>query len=245
MQYLIKFAILITLLSGCNNYNTKYPYSISDFRPELRMHLEKLVSETYICDNNEAALNYLDNHTSKGELKKLIKSEHPILRAFAFKYLSLRRENDMTKLLLENLDDSAKIMLCKHTGDYSSYLTDLYLNYSKGKTTIPKVQLIDTILSSFNYLDHTYDFANEVDTANKKNYQLIKQVAEVEKEDWSLRKKRILLALSSYRNKKDVSFLANAFLSHFLLYDYTNPLAELISKRMLNSTDWLVVYKFV
>ena len=49
MQILIKSLIVIVLLGGCKTYKSKYPYSLTDFNPELRVYLEKIIQNGGMC----------------------------------------------------------------------------------------------------------------------------------------------------------------------------------------------------
>ena len=115
MQYLIKLAVVIVLLSACNSYKTKYPYSLNDFRPELRMHLEKIIENGGMCDydNNENVFpdyyRYFSEKISVEDLHKLIICEHPILRAMAFGYLREKDSLNISQLFNYCLDAESEI----------------------------------------------------------------------------------------------------------------------------------------
>ena len=67
MRYVLSLIVVIFLLSSCSNYKRKYPYSISDFKPEFRKHLENTVNlgirgSDYSKDNVLYAEEFNKNH---------------------------------------------------------------------------------------------------------------------------------------------------------------------------------------
>ena len=75
MQILLKSLLFIILLAGCKTYTSKYPYSLSDFDPELRAHLEKIIQNWGMCDDDNSSetpqpeyYRFLYEKTSTGDL---------------------------------------------------------------------------------------------------------------------------------------------------------------------------------
>ncbi|MBP6024043.1 hypothetical protein [Ferruginibacter sp.] len=205
MQQLLKLTALFILLSGCNTYKTKYPYSLDDFKPELRKHLEKIVSNPFPDNIDEAAANYLDNHTSEKELRKIIKSEHPLLRAVAFKYLSLRESVDFSKVLLENLDDTA--FVSDYSGDVTT-VADYYIAKSRGHSTILKSDLMDEVINKHPYLSYAANFVQYEAPSNEKYYVSLKKIIAAPYPLHSRSRNGLITKLSEYKKNEDTSSIA-------------------------------------
>ena len=237
MQYLIKIAILIILLSACNSYKTKYPYSLNDFRPELRMHLEKIIENGGMCDydNNENVFpdyyRYFSEKISVEDLHKLIICEHPILRAMAFGYLREKDSLNISKILFDHLDDTAIITHCMgEFGPEYIYVSDYFLDATFRQTKISKDILIDKVITTHSYLSFAYKFIGALETPQEKYYPTIKKMAEISHsslyyEDLYYKKEIALYALSKYKKKDDISFIAKELSQHWRLfsgyYNYT------------------------
>lgn len=207
MQQLLKLTVLFILLSGCNTYKTKYPYSLDDFRPELRKHLEKIVSNPFLDDIDEDAANYLDNHTSEKELRKIIKSEHPILRAIAFKYFSLRKSVDFSKILIENLDDTALAFISRYSGDITT-VADYYIDKSEGHSTILKSDLMDEVINNHPYLYYAAHFFQLKSLAKEKYYPALKRIITAEYPLHYRIRRELIMKLSAYKKNDDTAFIA-------------------------------------
>ncbi len=205
MQQLLKLTILFIFLSSCNTYKTKYPYSLDDFRPELRKHLEKIVSYAFPDNIDEAAANYLDNHTSEKELLKILKSEHPILRATAFKYLSLRKSVDFSKILIEGLDDTA--FISSYTGDITT-VADYCIDKSEGHSTILKSDLMDEVITNHPYLYYAAHFFQLKSLAKEKYYPALKKIITAEYPLHSRLRRELIMKLSTYKKNDDTGFIA-------------------------------------
>ena len=205
MQQLLKLTVLFIFLSGCNTYKTKYPYSLDDFRPELRKHLEKIISNPFPDNIDEAAANYLDNHTSEKELLKILKSEHPILRATAFKYLSLRKSVDFSKILIEGLDDTA--FISSYTGDITT-VADYCIDKSEGHSTILKSDLMDEVITNHPYLYYAAHFFQLKSLAKEKYYPALKKIITAEYPLHSRLRRELIMKLSTYKKNDDTGFIA-------------------------------------
>jgi hypothetical protein len=220
MQYILRFAALVIVLSSCNSYKTKYPYSLSDFKPELRIHLEKIVENGGMCDSkydpdqNYTAPEYyiyLFKKTSDTDLQKLINCEHPILRAYAFNILCQKKNSSINQILVNHLDDTAVISYC--AGEFGPRITtvsDYFLDQSKRKTTILKSVLIESVITKYPYLIHAATFfLREIDT-DEKYYPALKKIIQ-NKYPWHYNlEEELINELSSYKKNEDTSKIANA-----------------------------------
>ncbi len=173
------------------------------------MHLEKIVLNPFIYySNNETALTYLDKYTSDKELQKLLKAEHSILRALAFKYLSIRKSVNITKILLDNLDDTATIS--NYEGVLENTVADFMLDESRGKTNILKAALIDTVITKHPYLIHSASFFIRVLDTDEKYYPYLKKIVQ-NKYPWHYRiEEELIVKLSGYKKNEDTSEIAKS-----------------------------------
>ena len=229
MQSIFKLLILILLFAGCKTYKTKYPYSLSDFNPELRMRLEKIVQNGGLCDitNEDDSASpeyykYFSEHVSVDELHKLIICEHPLIRAFAFHYLCYKDSSNIDKILLDHLDDTAIITYCMgEFGETYVSVSDYFIGQSRMKTTILKSDLKDNVITNHTYLSNAYRFISELENPEEKYYLTIKQMAKNPRGiHWYNEKGIALYALSKYNKKEDISFIAEGLSRIWNLYDY-------------------------
>jgi hypothetical protein len=83
-KFLLSIALIASFINVTNS-QAKYPYSFSDFKPEARIYLEKMVQSGGTCsDAGNIALNYLTDSVAIDDLKRMTLAEHPLLRAAAF-----------------------------------------------------------------------------------------------------------------------------------------------------------------
>jgi hypothetical protein len=212
MQYILRFAALAIVLSSCNGYKTKYPYSLDDFKPELRKQLEKIVADGGHClANDNTVLRYMKDEIPNSVLIKMNKSEHPILRAFAFTALIRKKAPNLDNLLLKNLDDTAIVSYCAgEFGPRETTVADYILDESRGKTNLLKSDLIETVIVKHPYLIHAATFfIREIDT-DEKYYPALKKIIQ-NKYSWHYNlEEELINELSSYKKNEDTSKIANA-----------------------------------
>lgn len=98
----------IIFLAGCSG-KEEYPYSISDFRSELRPHLKSLASEKSLPVKDTIARNCLEEKSTKEELIKLLNCDNALLRVVAYRAIVNRNEKDYFEILLGHLNDTTKV----------------------------------------------------------------------------------------------------------------------------------------
>ncbi len=227
MQYVLRFAVIIIVFSSCNSYKAKYPYSLNDFKPELRKHLEKIVQNGGRCDDDidygennssENTYSYLKNNTSVSHLEKLINAEHPILRAYGFKVLCNKDSFDIDNLLLHHLDDTATIIWCKgEWGEDLIYVSDYFLVRRMIKNKILNKSLKDEVIINHSYLRKAYQFISEVDKPEEKYYPIIKKMIKKARQSEDLN--TALYALSTYKKKEDISFITEELFANWRRFE--------------------------
>jgi hypothetical protein len=218
MQHLLKLTALIILFCGCNAHKTKYPYSINDFRPELRKHLEKVVEmgiagAYYSKEFNEQC--------SVGDLKKLLQCEHPLIRAQAFTLLARKDTSNIKELLLSSLYDTATISVDHgEWGIPRMYCADYcYSEFRDAKREKGPVTL-DLLVEKHPYLNATIRELSWADSLPERYHPKIKQIAtNIFKAGSGMgngapyitydygKPTDILYALSKYKSKNDVQFI--------------------------------------
>jgi hypothetical protein len=214
---LIYSLIIIVLAYSCNGYQAKYPYSLKDFRPELRNHLEKIVTNGGVCipfdgtgdeDPLRLTRDYLSSKTSEAELKKMLECEHPVLRAWAFSFLCSQKSDFINKKLISILDDTAVISDCAgEFGTIHTTVADACLESSRGSTTLPKEKVIKAILTKHPYLfNAAYLLIHRLDSLSK-NYHIAKNIYLNDYPFHSTYRNMLLCKLSDFKKVEDTGII--------------------------------------
>lgn len=226
MKQLLKLTVLVIILSGCNNYKTKYPYSIIDFRPELRKDLEKIVvvGIAYPYETSEEDEKF-NKKCSVDDLRKLMQCEHPLIRARAFSQLVKKDSANIENILLASLNDTAIIAVDQgEWGTPMMYCADYYLRAANKK--IEWGGILDTLVTKYPNLQTTFTLLTNTDSMPEKYYDAVKSMAINSLVhykspfyiDYSNNvRSDILFALSKYKHKDDVTFIKD-HLRHSQLY---------------------------
>jgi transposase len=211
MKYALRLAALIIFLSSCNSYKTKYPYSLSDFKPELRKDLEKVVANGGMCINEASDFNSFTKEISASDLQKLLNCEHPLLRAFAFNILCKKEGFNIDKILVDRLDDTAIITFCMgEWGEEQEPVADYFIDASKDHTSIPKSTLFETVIAKHPYLIHSASFFLRELSVDQKYYPYLKKIIE-NKYPWHYRiEEDLIQELSRYKRNEDTALIAKA-----------------------------------
>ena len=231
MQLLLRCLVLIFFFAGCKTYQTKYPYSLSDFNPELRERLEKIIQNGGLCDiptfsseenNIPEYYDYLIKKTSANDLYRLINCEHPVLRAFAFNCLIERKDPATNKILLTHLDDTAIITRCMgEFGEEYTYVSDYFISRSERNSKILKADLIDKVMMEHPYLNHAYFFIDELKNPEEKYYPIINKMAKNARNFYKVERETIAVrALARYNKREDIPLIAEKLSQSWSLSDY-------------------------
>ena len=197
-------------LVGCGQ-EKKYPYKTSDFKPELKKYLDKIVSRGEISYSRDTlADNFFRDSCTKDELTKLLSSENPILRITAFKAIVNRKEPDYFPILLNHLDDTAKVMWWYFDdagGDFT--VSDLMIG-SAERYLSPgqKDTLVDKVLNNHIYLDVAVQMMKDI-KPQEKFYSIIKTQCQKKSED--CHHLRLTYALAKFRRQEDIPIIKNNF----------------------------------
>ncbi len=163
----------ITLLVWSCKTDKEYNYAIKDFRNSLQPHLIKIVSKGIVMYYDSS----LRNMATDKELIELSQSEHPVLRASAFREILHRNSFDHFDILMDHLDDTAMVETdAGEFGIWSRTVSDDILQEADWKTKDEKSKTIEQVLSKHNYLRSAYIILERLEPQNK-YYPFIKEMA--------------------------------------------------------------------
>ena len=134
--------LIAFILCACNNSNTKYPYAIKDFPKKLQPYLVKMVEKGVVMHSDSA----LRHMATDGDLELLGISEHPILRAAAFREMLQRKSFNHFDIVIKHLDDTALVFTdAGEFGIWDRTVSDDILQEAEWKTREEKNQLPDQL----------------------------------------------------------------------------------------------------
>jgi hypothetical protein len=213
---------LIVLFSSCKNDNT-HTYAIKDFRKALQPHLIKIVAKGIVMPYDSA----LHNMTTDKELMELSQSEHPALRAAAFRVILYRKSFDHFEILMNNLDDTAFIL--SDEGEFGiSYgtISDDILEEAKWKTPEAKNRTVEEVLTKYNYLRSAYRILRRIEP-QEKYYAFIKEMATRPRhldsegyEDGFDDIEYALYGLAKFKKKEDVQIIKQLLMKNVWLLSH-------------------------
>jgi hypothetical protein len=207
------YLLALLTIAGCGQIE-KYPYKISDFRPELKIHIQNIIAEKQLSYHPDTlALSFLKYNCTKEELLKLLRFENPLVRVRAYRTLIYRNEPNFFSTLLNHLDDTTKVTWWYYDDAAGSFMvSDLMIRKaieSKKLSQDEKQILVDSVLSKHSYLE-TSDMMIQNTGPNEKYYALIKQRAKL-KTNRCGEQSGACYALSKFKKKEDTELLKNAF----------------------------------
>src|ERR1700722_1566063 len=100
------FPLFIILFLSCKNEHV-YTYAIKAFRKSLQPYFFKIVSKGIVMYHDRA----LSNMATDKELIELSQSEHPVLRASAFREILDRKSFNHFDILMNHLNDTADVAI--------------------------------------------------------------------------------------------------------------------------------------
>jgi hypothetical protein len=209
--YILTLSVLT--IFGCGQ-NSKYPYKISDFRPELKKQIQKIISEGQLSYNPDTlTLNFLNDSCTKDELLKLMDFENPLVRVIAYRTIVNRNEPDYFPILLNHLDDTAKVTWWYYDdAAYDFMVSDLMIRKAESERKLTRPQkdsLVDIVLTKHAYLDVAGWMIQDI-KPQEKYYSIIKEKSKVET-DRCGEQLGTCYALSKFKKKEDLEFLRKIF----------------------------------
>lgn len=169
---LLLFLSVMTLFWSCKT-DKKYNYAIKDFRSSLQPHLTKMVEKGIVMYSDSA----LRNMATDEELERLGESEHPILRAAAFREMLKRKSFKHFDIIIKHLDDTALVFTdAGEFGIWDRTVSDDILQEADWKTQSEKSKTVDIVLTKHNYLRSAYIILPRLEP-QEKYYQFVKSMA--------------------------------------------------------------------
>ncbi|MGZ5253839.1 MAG: hypothetical protein ACXWV4_05675 [Flavitalea sp.] len=152
MPKVFLFLFFAAFIWSCSNEN-KYNYAIRDFRKPLQPHLQRIVTKGIVMHFDSA----LKNIATDKELIQLSQSEHPVLRASAFREMLERKSFNQYDLILNHLDDTA--MVLADMGEFGipmRKVSDDILLSTFWESRQSRHKIVVKILKEHNYLRAAY-----------------------------------------------------------------------------------------
>jgi hypothetical protein len=210
------FPTIIILLLACKNEHS-YTYAIKDFRKSLQPHLIKIVSKGIVMYYDSS----LRNMATDKELIQLSQSEHPVLRASAFREMLHRKSFNHFDILMNHLDDTATV--ATDAGEWGiryTTVSDDILQEAKWKSKEDKNKTINEVITSHNYLKSAYTILLQIEP-QEKYYTFIKDMATRKRNyDEELGEKGFdeieyaLYGLAKFKKKDDIKIIKKQLLSN-------------------------------
>jgi hypothetical protein len=179
------------------------PSSIRDFTETLQPYLIRAVATGIVGD--DSATVYIQTHATDKELTLLSHSEHPILRAVAFREMLVRRSFDHFQLILNHLDDTARVT--RDRGEFGvdhMTISDDILEYARWKSIDDRNKTAEQVLVKHNHLRSAFSVLRCVNLLNK-YYEPIRAMAS--RDDWFEDREFALYALAWFKKKEDIPFI--------------------------------------
>jgi hypothetical protein len=207
---------LIILFLSCKNDN-HYTYAIKDFRKSLQPYLTKIVSKGIVMYYDSS----LRHMATDNELMQLSKSEHPVLRASAFREMLHRKSFNHFHILMNHLDDTATV--ASDAGEFGTWyrtVSDDILDEAKWKTKEDKNKTINEVITRHNYLKSAYRILAQT-APHEKYYSFIKDMATRKRNyDEELGEQGFddiqyaLYALAKFKKKDDIKIIREKLLEN-------------------------------
>ena len=218
---ILSFLTSIFLFSSCTNKHGGYSYAIKDFRKSLQPYLLKIVSRGVVMYYDSS----LRNMATDKELIELSQSEHPVLRASAFREMLHRKSFNHFDILMNHLDDTADVATdAGEFGIWHRTVSDDIVQEAGWKTQEAKNKTIDQVLIKHNYLRSAYLILLQIEP-QEKYYPFIKDMAtrprRLSQDGYELDFDDIefaLYGLAKFRKKNDI---------------------EIIKKQLMKNVSWL------
>ena len=201
------FAFLSLTVVSCVRFE-KYPYKISDFRPELRKHIQSIIADKEIRYSTTSADYFLRDSCSKDELLKLMRFKNPLVRLRVYDVIVFRSDIDQFPILLNHLDDTVKVMrwTSDHTAD-SITVADAMISANRRREVLTRPQknkLIDFILTKHLYLNYVKWILVDIEP-QEKYYSTIKKLAQKKLNDCS--DVNYTLGLAKFKKQTDIPLI--------------------------------------
>jgi hypothetical protein len=227
------FVLLAMLLCCCHTDNS-HLYAIKDFRKPLQLQLTYVVSKGIVGLYDDSLCRMI---TDK-ELVQLSRSEHPVLRATAFREMLERKSFDHFKVIMNHLGDTAIVAIdAGEWGIEYAAIADDIIHNARWKTNEAKNRTVDAVLTKHNYLRSAFNILLTCEP-KEKHYKYIRDMAFRENRPLAYTNYRntettlALYGLAKYRKKEDIEPIKEMLLEDIhsldeaafrLMSEYPNP----------------------
>lgn len=203
------------LVWSCKS-DSKYPYAIKDFSKPLQPQLTRIVSKGIVGYYYRT----LSNTTTDRELIQLSQSEHPVLRATAFREMLNRKSFNHFEIVMNHLDDTA--VVATDAGEWGIWyrtVSDDIIEHAKWKNRADKNKTIDKVITKHNYLRSAFKIVGSMEP-QEKYYPYIKDMAEREEKSAGIYNpdfediESALYGLAMFKKKGDVEIIKAQLLSN-------------------------------
>ena len=239
IKYTVLSVSILFIFSSCT-HNSSNSFAIRDFNKSLQPYLNRVVSGAIVGFDTSTL--YIQTHASDDELKKMGQSEHPLLRAIAFRAMLERPTFNHFDLMMNNLNDTA--IVATDAGEWGiRYLRvfDDMLENGRWKDIASKKKTIDEIILHHNFLSSAYYQLKGIEP-KEIYYSSIKEMAQHERRnitDNFKETENALYALAKYKKSEDIPFIKKFLLSH--LSQLTETSFQLMQK--CPNEDYLDIYE--
>jgi len=187
--------------------NNGIPLLATNRRKTLQPYLTKVVSQGIV--GFDPATKFIEKHTTDKELEQLSKSEHPVLRAVAFREMLERPSFNHFDLMMNNLDDTA--IVATDAGEWGLWyfrVSDDMLMNGRWRDSATRGRTIEEIILKHNFLTCAYLRAGWVET-NEKFYPAIKEMVQRERGQFDTyeQKSKAVYALAAFKKKEDIPLI--------------------------------------
>jgi hypothetical protein len=204
------FTVLVILsFLSCKNDN-KNSYAIRDFKKSLQPYLTDIVSKGIV--GYDTAIRYLKANTTDKELNRLSSSEHPVLRAVAFRAMLARPGFNHFDLLMSHLDDTA--IVATDEGEFGiryATISDDIIHHSKWPNINEKNKTVDKVITEHNYLRSAYTILHKTELPEK-YYKYIKEMTQRERPFDEI--ELALYGLARFKKTEDIIIIKRLLLSN-------------------------------
>lgn len=208
--------LLAFLFFSCNEKNDKQ-YAIRDFRNKIQPYLKQIVGKGIVMYRDSIMQHVITDE----ELIQLSNSEHPILRATAFREMFDRNSINHFDLMMQHLNDTA--VVATDAGEFGTWyrtVSDDILQEANWETEEAKNETIDSVLTKHNYLQSAYLILLQIEP-KEKYYSFIKDMAtrprRMSTEGYELDFSDIetaLFGLARFKKKQDVEIIKQKMMQH-------------------------------
>lgn len=208
-EYLV-LLLAAVCLSGTEP-QSQYPYTISDFRPEIGKQINNICRKGQIpFSADSAAKVYLRDSCTKNELLHLLAFENPLVRVVAYRAIVERNEYNYFSILLGHLDDTVKVtwwcaddVICfERVSDIM--IQDVKWRLSRGQ----KDTLIDRVLTRHIYLDIAWEMMKDI-PPQEKYYGIVKAQSQLPPDN--CHHLGLTYALAKFGKQEDLPFMHKQF----------------------------------